>query len=79
MNAVSESGSKEPPPEFCGGVIADPMGLGKTLTVIALAATGLTTSSSDDMLTDQVFRDELNAIPTTLVIVPPPREFTSHI
>ncbi|KAJ6785626.1 hypothetical protein PWT90_00499 [Aphanocladium album] len=41
INALSGSGSKEPPPPFCGGVIADPMGLGKTLTMIALAATDL--------------------------------------
>ncbi|RYP60974.1 hypothetical protein DL769_007911 [Monosporascus sp. CRB-8-3] len=41
VNAISEIGSNEPPPQLHGGIIADPMGLGKTLTMIALAATDL--------------------------------------
>jgi len=40
--------------------VADPMGLGKTLTMIAFAAT------------DANVRD----LPPLLIIVPPPREYT---
>ncbi|KAK5656662.1 hypothetical protein OQA88_4642 [Cercophora sp. LCS_1] len=59
VNKVSQSHQLEEPPEFCGGIVADPMGLGKTLTMIALAAT-------DAHLSD---------LPPSLIIVPPPREY----
>ena len=60
VNKVSQSHQLDEPPEFCGGIVADPMGLGKTLTMIALAAT------------DANVRD----LPPSLIIVPPPREYT---
>ncbi|KAK1751104.1 SNF2 family N-terminal domain-containing protein [Echria macrotheca] len=56
VNNVSQSHQVEEPDEFCGGIVADPMGLGKTLTMIALAAT--------DAL-------KTNLAPS-LIIVPPP-------
>lgn len=36
-NRISRSYEIDEPPPFRGGIIADPMGLGKTLTMIALA------------------------------------------
>ncbi|KAK0740189.1 SNF2 family N-terminal domain-containing protein [Schizothecium vesticola] len=56
VNKVSQSHQLGEPPEFCGGIVADPMGLGKTLTMIALAAT------------DANVRD----LTPSLIIVPPP-------
>lgn len=72
INAISESGSKEKPPGFRGGVIADPMGLGKTLTMIALAATDLTRSTNFTDMADVPFRDS-RSVSATLIVVPPPR------
>ncbi|TLS30089.1 hypothetical protein PpBr36_02652 [Pyricularia pennisetigena] len=48
-NRVSGHRQVEEPPQFFGGVIADPMGFGKTLTMIALVASGLgVTDGIDD-------------------------------
>ncbi|KAH6707878.1 SNF2 family N-terminal domain-containing protein [Leptodontidium sp. MPI-SDFR-AT-0119] len=41
VNTISNAYQVEEPPQFSGGIIADPMGLGKTLTMIALVATDL--------------------------------------
>lgn len=63
----------EPPP-FRGGIVADPMGLGKTLTMIALAATDLdpaTEKRSQNMSEDS---NEQHWNHATLIIVPPPRK-----
>ena len=38
LNLVTGETSKLPPPDFRGGILADAMGLGKTLTVLALLA-----------------------------------------
>lgn len=63
VNSISGLYLPQEPPEFRGGIVADPMGLGKTLTMIALVAT------------DQVNVNHNNqsAMPT-LIVVPPPRE-----
>ncbi|OAA72939.1 SNF2-related protein [Akanthomyces lecanii RCEF 1005] len=71
INAVSESGSKEQPPAFHGGVIADPMGLGKTLTMIALAATDLTKSIDSREMKD-VHSSDSRSVSATLIVMPPP-------
>ncbi|KPM37325.1 hypothetical protein AK830_g9236 [Neonectria ditissima] len=62
INRVSDVHQEEPPEEFYGGIIADPMGLGKTLTMIALVASDipLLRPGSMEYLTNQ-----------TLVVVPP--------
>ncbi len=70
---MSESGSKEQPPAFHGGVIADPMGLGKTLTMIALAATDLTKSIDSREMKD-VHSSDSRSVSATLIVVPPPRK-----
>jgi SNF2 family DNA or RNA helicase len=41
INRISNAYQIEEPPQFYGGIIADPMGLGKTLSMIALIATDL--------------------------------------
>ncbi|KAK3324554.1 SNF2 family N-terminal domain-containing protein [Cercophora scortea] len=39
LNRVSQEVQDQEPPQFQGGIIADPMGLGKTLSMISLIAT----------------------------------------
>ncbi|KAF3799116.1 Helicase-like transcription factor [Colletotrichum gloeosporioides] len=41
MNTVSRVYQSREPPSFYGGIIADLMGLGKTLTIISLVATDM--------------------------------------
>lgn len=73
MNKVSGAVTFEEPPAFRGGIIADPMGLGKTLTMIALAATDLESEQHRAFLEgDNSAENSHNGI--TLIIVPPPRE-----
>ncbi|KAF4967629.1 hypothetical protein FSARC_4824 [Fusarium sarcochroum] len=68
LNRVSNASQVEEPPQCYGGIVADPMGLGKTLTMIALAATDLESDNSQ-MDTDEESRLD---VPTTLIVVPPP-------
>ena len=76
VNAVSEIGSNEPPPQLRGGIIADPMGLGKTLTMIALTATDLSMGSLQGQpLQEDDVDEHKRPVATTLIIVPPPREY----
>ncbi|UKZ83456.1 hypothetical protein TrVFT333_011265 [Trichoderma virens FT-333] len=66
VNRVSNAYQDEEPEDFSGGIIADPMGLGKTLTMISLVASAARLHESvmdvDDVVTSA----------TTLIIVPPP-------
>ncbi|KAH7170202.1 SNF2 family N-terminal domain-containing protein [Dactylonectria macrodidyma] len=70
FNLVSETHQFEEPAPFYGGIIADPMGLGKTLTMIALAATDL--DSNDAHAQPGASGDDKRYIPATLIVVPPP-------
>ncbi|EAA36359.2 hypothetical protein GE21DRAFT_2384 [Neurospora crassa] len=80
VNRISDSHQKEQPENFQGGIIADPMGLGKTLTMIALTA-------SDLMWVSLARRgnNEFASVGQTLVIVPPPllgtweEQLTEHV
>jgi hypothetical protein len=77
VNRISETHQTDPPPEFCGGIIADPMGLGKTLTMIALAANDLqspTYLQSPTNMNDNRFDGDIvqTAVRATLIIVPQP-------
>ncbi|KAK4142686.1 ATP-dependent DNA helicase [Dichotomopilus funicola] len=58
VNRISQIPQTAEPPEFCGGIVADPMGLGKTLTMIALIAAEKHSSSSAGW--------------PSLILVPPP-------
>jgi SNF2 family DNA or RNA helicase len=71
INKISDTNQLEAPPPFSGGIVADPMGLGKTLTMIALAATDL-----NNVGPTAHGYEELNeckpAVQTTLIVVPQP-------
>ncbi|KAI0400766.1 SNF2 family N-terminal domain-containing protein [Xylaria palmicola] len=72
VNLISGSHQSGEPPEFSGGIIADPMGLGKTLTMIALIATDL---QRDNLVNNETADDEISEANTsnaTLIVVPPP-------
>lgn len=68
LNRVSNASQSEVPPQCYGGIVADPMGLGKTLTMIALVATDLE-SSGDVVGTDEGCHLD---VPATLIVVPLP-------
>ncbi|KAJ4252936.1 hypothetical protein NW762_010842 [Fusarium torreyae] len=68
LNRVSNASQSEEPPQCYGGIVADPMGLGKTLTMIALAATDLESNGSQMDADEESHLD----VPTTLIVVPPP-------
>lgn len=72
INRISAAQQLEEPPQFSGGIIADPMGLGKTLTVIALAASDLERGESQTVMSD-LGHPEKPSISATLIIIPPPR------
>ncbi|KAK4071004.1 uncharacterized protein Triagg1_6371 [Trichoderma aggressivum f. europaeum] len=71
VNRVSNTHQPEEPPQFYGGIIADPMGLGKTLTMISLAATDLDSDVNNGVHMD-IDEEQDDAVTTTLIIVPPP-------
>lgn len=71
MNRVSNTYQHEEPPQCYGGIIADPMGLGKTLTMISLAATDI---DSSEPHTNTVVGEQID-VSATLIVVPPPRQF----
>jgi len=70
LNRVSGAHQNEEPPPFYGGIIADPMGLGKTLTMISLVATDLDRESA----ALDVDEDAKPCVSATLIIIPPPRK-----
>ena len=72
VNRISEAHQTEEPQQFYGGIIADPMGLGKTLAMISLAATDLGNDNDFKMYMD-VDGDDKCYVSATLVIIPPPR------
>jgi SNF2 family DNA or RNA helicase len=61
----------EEPKQFFGGIIADPMGLGKTLTMIALVAATVRKYHAGNFRTEVSPNDTENNNPT-LIVVPPP-------
>jgi SNF2 family DNA or RNA helicase len=72
VNKISHAVQTEPPNQFCGGIIADPMGLGKTLTMIALIAS----DTDNSFETRRLLREESHiSFPRfkkylTLIVVP---------
>ncbi|KAM0461239.1 hypothetical protein ACHAPV_004557 [Trichoderma viride] len=77
VNKVSESVETETPPQFYGGIIADPMGLGKTLSMISLIASDLLFDPNDpSSLTGAAAEDSSGC---TLIVVPPPQQLKQHI
>lgn len=70
INRVSDVHQDDPPPQFSGGIIADPMGLGKTLTMIALAASDLDQPGNQPEVWDDL--DDRPVVQATLIVVPQP-------
>jgi len=73
INTISQLCHEEPPPELNGGIIADPMGLGKTLTMIAMAAMDVDTDKNA-LADEELEAPSRHIVRATLVIVPPSRE-----
>ncbi|KAM0810765.1 putative Helicase ATP-binding domain-containing protein [Seiridium cardinale] len=71
VNTVTNVYQNNTPQQTLGGIIADPMGLGKTLTMIALIAADLERDSEEELDEDDEILATRN-ISATLVIVPPP-------
>jgi len=69
-NRVSDTYQTDEPPQFYGGIVADPMGLGKTLSMISLIASDINLDHSDLSNLSGVDTEESSG--RTLVIVPPP-------
>ncbi|KAK1252229.1 hypothetical protein MKX08_003416, partial [Trichoderma sp. CBMAI-0020] len=72
INQISASRQEEEPPQFYGGIMADPMGLGKTLTMIALAASDLDGGTHSHMCPMQLDSGGKYCIEATLIVIPPP-------
>lgn len=73
LNRLAGTYQRDEPPPLQGGIIADPMGLGKTLTMIALVAADRdlgTNSASYNEFSNRTSRGPR----ATLIIVPPPRK-----
>jgi hypothetical protein len=71
QNTITRACQPDEPPQFYGGIVADPMGLGKTLTMIALVATDI--DADKTIVTDVEETDtDLRDVAATLVIIPPP-------
>ncbi|CEJ82945.1 hypothetical protein VHEMI02983 [[Torrubiella] hemipterigena] len=70
FNTISQEYQPDAPPPFYGGIIADPMGLGKTLTMIALVASDL---DSNPLPSESEYPTvDMPDTSATLIIVPPP-------
>lgn len=62
---------------MCGGLLADGMGLGKTLAMVACIVASLHMSGSpgNKSLNDQELKPSLTPVTSTLVIVPADRQY----
>ncbi|KAI0867563.1 SNF2 family N-terminal domain-containing protein [Hypoxylon argillaceum] len=69
LNTVSRFCQNEEPLNFFGGIIADPMGFGKTLTMISLVAMDKEREELSNMDETEAHKPDVTA---TLVIIPPP-------
>ncbi|KAL7792443.1 SNF2 family N-terminal domain-containing protein [Trichoderma ceciliae] len=72
INCVSYSSQGEVPPHFAGGIIADPMGFGKTLTMISLIATdnNIPNGGRGDFYEDATLPSSSTCRTLTLIVVP---------
>ncbi|KAK8090377.1 hypothetical protein PG997_005338, partial [Apiospora hydei] len=71
LNVISGAHQTEEPEAFAGGIVADPMGLGKTLTMISLVATDLERDEPSTSFPKESMNENVQ-IAATLIIVPPP-------
>ncbi|KAK4164613.1 SNF2 family N-terminal domain-containing protein [Cladorrhinum sp. PSN259] len=70
INRISNRAQTEMPPQFYGGIIADPMGLGKTLSMIALVASDVMTEYHT-VNSALMNHSQEKSSGRTLVVVPP--------
>ncbi|KAF1954514.1 hypothetical protein CC80DRAFT_448709 [Byssothecium circinans] len=83
VNRITKQHQGEPPQQCHGGIIADPMGLGKTLTMIALAVSDFTALTEHNIRWQEL--DDFVSVNATLVIVPQPllntweEQLTEHV
>jgi hypothetical protein len=72
INRISGTIQDDRPPQFYGGIIADPMGMGKTLSMISLIASDI---RSDDCghIPPPWGDDREPCLEQTLIVVPPHR------
>lgn len=73
MNVISGAYQSEEPDDFAGGIVADPMGLGKTLTMISLIALDLKTNDPLQIWPRAAMSEKVN-VSATLIRIPPPCE-----
>ncbi|KAG7402596.1 putative global transactivator [Fusarium oxysporum f. sp. rapae] len=66
LNRVTNVSQPQQPPPCYGGIVADPMGFGKTLTMLALAARDLEDEKGELVTDEEGYRN----IQATLVVVP---------
>lgn len=77
VNTVTGAYQDSPPPDFRGGLLADQMGLGKSLSMISLI---LSNPASDLKTAEPAYLNSLGSddavslVKTTLLVVPLPRE-----
>ena len=64
---ITEMSQKAPPPDSKGGLLADQMGLGKSLTMISLIALNTCKTREPIIFTDH---GSLRRLKTTLLVVP---------
>ncbi|RYP13216.1 hypothetical protein DL765_006988 [Monosporascus sp. GIB2] len=76
VNTISNKVQIDQPPQFYGGIIADPMGFGKTLTMIAMVATD---NGHEDGPSLEPENSPLPRASATLIIVPPPRTWEEQL
>lgn len=72
INMISGLQQLDPPPDFFGGVIADPMGFGKTLAMVSLIA--MDSYAGNTLSSTEVSRLSPTSTNLTLVVVPAPSE-----
>ena len=77
MNTVTGERQDSAPPEFRGGLLADQMGLGKSLTMISLIAANPASIQSVDFSSQESSScSALRRVKTTLLVLPLPREYS---
>ncbi|KAF1982148.1 hypothetical protein K402DRAFT_424856 [Aulographum hederae CBS 113979] len=72
LNTITEEISAEMGPQFRGGILADHMGLGKTLSMIALVASDFSTLPITADNAGHLDGDHQNQLRSTLIVVPLP-------
>ena len=79
VNTVTGSRQDSPPPDFRGGLLADQMGLGKSLSMISLIASNPASNlaaAAPTPFTSIEAHVTLRPVKATLLVVPLPREYS---